>query len=73
MNDKHLKCLICGGDLCWDSSVNLRDVTDAYDDDCGVVEHLHCMKCGRSSEITDPSQEERNTSYREYWNDGRDT
>ena len=64
-----MKCLFCGGDLCWDSDFDLSEVRDADESDGGVVGVYHCLKCGREYEISDPVKEERETTYKEYWNE----
>ena len=62
------RCFFCGSELIWGSSCNLKDVcADAEDNDGGTVSFYTCPKCGRSYEIYDPIEEERETSYKEYW------
>lgn len=68
MEDGKLKCLLCDGELVWDSDANLEDVSsEAFENDGGVVSYYTCSKCGRSYEISDPVKIERETTYREYW------
>lgn len=62
-----MKCLIYGGDLCWDSDFDLSDVRDAPEDDGGIISVYHCKNCGRDYEISDPVKEERETTYKNYW------
>ena len=72
MTEGHLKCLICGGDLCWDSNTTTADLYDDYEgDNIAVVNHLHCTNCGRDYEIVDPIEEERETTYKDYWNENK--
>lgn len=64
----NLKCPLCGGDLCWDSDAQANDIFIEYvDDDEAILSYYHCMKCGRSYEIVDPTREEKETSYKDYW------
>ena len=68
MEDGKLKCLLCDGELIWDSDANLEDVcSEALEGDGGVVGYYTCSKCGRSYEISDPIKEERETVYKNYW------
>ena len=67
MEDGKLRCVLCGGELCWDSDFDLSSVRDVADDDGGIVRYYHCMRCGREYEISDLPKEERETTYREYW------
>lgn len=68
MTEERMKCIICGGDLCWDGDSNANEVLDRDEDDGGIVSYYHCMNCGRDYEISDPSKEERETTYKKYWN-----
>jgi DNA-directed RNA polymerase subunit RPC12/RpoP len=66
--EKHgYRCPICGGELCWESDFNAEEVL-GRDDDGGIVSYYHCMNCGREYEISDPVKEERETTYKKYWN-----
>lgn len=67
MAKEGMKCIICGGDLCWDNDFDASDVHDREEDDGGIVSYYHCMKCGREYEISDPVKEERDTTYKEFW------
>ena len=69
MAQEGMKCLICGGDLCWENDFDAPDVRDVEEDDGGIVSYYHCTKCGREYEISDPVKEERETTYKEYWNE----
>jgi DNA-directed RNA polymerase subunit RPC12/RpoP len=63
-----MECLFCGGRLIWDSDANIEDVHSmAEEGDGGVASYYTCSRCGRSYEICDPIKEERETAYREYW------
>lgn len=69
MNKEGFKCLFCGGDLCWDSDTNASDIYAEYsEDDSAVVSYLHCLKCGRSYEVCEPNEEERESIFKDYWN-----
>lgn len=63
-NGNHV-CIACGGRLCWDSDHNLPD----EDDDEGIVRTYRCTTCGRTYKISDPPREEKETQYKEYWQD----
>jgi DNA-directed RNA polymerase subunit RPC12/RpoP len=66
--EKHgYRCLICGGELCWENDFSAEEVLDR-EDDGGIVSYYHCMNCGREYEISDPVKEERETTYKKYWN-----
>ena len=60
------KCFYCGAELCWDSSCNLEDA-GGIEGDFGCIDYYHCINCGRSYEISDPPQEERDSTYQNYW------
>lgn len=71
MEQEGLKCLFCGGDLCWDSDAMAQDTYGDYTgDNVAEIHFLHCLNCGRDYEIADPNEEERCTSYKEYWKYG---
>lgn len=53
-------CFRCGGVLCWDSSAPRSD------DENAITDWYHCLKCGTSYEITEPSEEEKE-DYKEFW------
>ena len=59
-------CVFCGTELRWDSSINLASA-GGDDDDEGIVSHYTCPHCGRSYEISDPTKEERENKYKEYY------
>ena len=64
--------LICpkyGGQLCWNSDDMASEVYDGEyaEDNEAIVSNYTCMRCGRSIEITDPVQEEREGQYADYW------
>ena len=68
MGQEKVKCIFCGGDLCWDSDEKENDMFVEYgDDDEAILSYYHCMKCGRSYEIADPTKEEKETEYKDYW------
>lgn len=65
-----IKCFFCGSELIWGSDFNLEEVCDlAKEGDGGVVSYYTCPTCGRTYEVCDPPEEERKTSYKEYWNE----
>ena len=67
-DERNYHCLFCGGDLIWDSDENLDTVSGCEDDDEGIVTFYTCSNCGRFYEIADPQKEDRETTYKEYWN-----
>ena len=42
------------------------------EDDVAVVDYYNCERCGRSYEIFEPREEERDTDYAKYWNGNHD-
>jgi hypothetical protein len=38
------------------------------ENDDAIVGFYRCTKCGREFEVSDPSEEERNCDYADYWN-----
>ena len=60
------RCFYCGTKLCWNSDANLSDIGYS-DDDFVIVSFYHCPNCGRDYEIADPPQEERDSTYKDYW------
>lgn len=72
MEKEGLKCLFCGGDLCWESDSNANDTYAEFSEsDSAIVSYFHCTKCGRTYEICEPTEDERNSTYNEYWNNNR--
>ena len=68
--DEMPKCMFCGSVLIQDDSQMCADVNVDYEDDEEAMVHFsHCPKCGRSYEIFDPTKEEREKYYDEYWNE----
>jgi len=62
------RCIFCDGDLVWHSTVQASDfIADYEDDDIAAVNYYVCSKCGRSYEIVDPCESERDSDYSEYW------
>ena len=71
MEKEGLKCLFCGGDLCYESDGMANEVFAEYlDDDTAVISYYHCLNCGRSYEICEPNKEERQGDYKNYWENG---
>ena len=62
----NFKRFYCGADIVWDSDSNIVEEEEL--DDAGVVSYYHCTRCGRSYEISDPFISEKETIYRNYWN-----
>ena len=72
MENEGLKCLFCGGDLIWDSDTDAQErYADYEEDDAAVVSYYPCSKCGRDYEIAEPRREERETEYKEYWQNNK--
>lgn len=68
MKDKCFKCLFCGGVLSWESDANANELSCEYaEDDTAAVSYYTCQKCGRSYEIIEPTEDERNKYYKDYW------
>ena len=63
-----MKCPICGGELCWNNDFDASEVNGGDENDGGIISYYTCMNCGREYEISDPPKEERETTYKEYWN-----
>lgn len=70
--NEYLICIFCGGELSWSSTEMAADVYPGeYEDDgSATVNELQCRRCGRMYEVLDPTEEERETDFRDYW-DGR--
>ena len=69
-DDFYMKCPFCGGELAWNSDFNASELYggEYSDDDPAVCSYYTCRRCGRSYEICDPVQEERDGEYSDYWN-----
>lgn len=65
-----MECLFCSTELIWDSDFDAKEVDeDEYEgDDSAIVSFYTCPKCGRKYQISDPTKEERENEYKEYWN-----
>lgn len=61
-----MKCLICGGELCWSSDFTRNDVFGDGDEE-GIVSYYTCTVCGREYEVSDPTSEEKEGQYSDYW------
>ena len=62
-------CPKCGGELCWNSDEMASDVYGgeyAEDKEARTTSYT-CLKCGRSIEVTDPVEEDREGQYAQYW------
>ena len=69
MEKKDYKCFFCGGSLSFDGQDQASELfPQTFDgDEDAMVHNLHCLNCGREYEITDPTLEERNDRYKNYW------
>ena len=45
-----MKCIFCGGELCWNNDFT-RDEVFGDGDNSGIVGYYTCMTCGREYEI----------------------
>ena len=61
-----MKCIFCGGELCWNNDFTRDEVFGDGDNDA-IVGYYTCMTCGREYEVSDPCEEEKEGRYREYW------
>ena len=53
-------CPLCGGELCWDNTEMAEDIFDEYSgDEIAQVNFFTCLQCGRSLEVIDPTEEDR--------------
>ena len=69
-NEDKPRCHLCGNELILDDSQMCSDLNVDYEGDEEAMVHFsHCPKCGRSYEIFDPTKEEREKYYDEYWNE----
>jgi hypothetical protein len=66
---KELKtCPFCDGPICHDSDALAAEMYDGYEEgDDALVSFYRCTRCGREIEVTEPSEKERETDYKEYW------
>jgi len=44
-------CLLCGGEMCFDSDAMASEAYGADENDDSVVYFAHCLNCGASYEI----------------------
>ena len=69
---ENLKCPFCDGDLHWSSDANASDTYSEYEgDDEAVLSFYKCAKCGRDYEICEPTKEEREGEFKDYWVNGK--
>lgn len=62
------KCPFCGGQLSHDGEEAVGSWREGYEgDDEALIHYMRCRKCGRDFEVFDPTKEERETDYKEYW------
>lgn len=65
---KTKNCFFCGEEVRWNRDANANEILTGYDEeDTAVVSFFTCPRCGRSYRVADPSQEERENEYREYY------
>lgn len=64
-----MECLFCKTELIWDSDFDGHEVDeDSYEDgDGAIVSFYTCPCCGRKYQISDPTKEEMENEYKEYW------
>lgn len=68
--DEMPKCMFCGSVLIQDDSQMCDDISDDYQGDTtAMVHYSHCPRCGRSYEVVDPPKDERESDYKEYWDE----
>lgn len=63
-----MKCMYCDTELVCTGCVNCSEHGDYKDTDSAVISYFDCPKCGRSYEVWEPNEEDRNGRYNEYWN-----
>lgn len=68
-NKDHFICPFCGGPMCWSNTDMAADMLDEYEgDELATINYFVCSKCGRDFEIVDSPQQERDTTYSDFWN-----
>ena len=64
-----MKCLFCGEELIWSQDFNCSEISEEYEeDDTAVASYYLCPKCGRDYQIMEPTKEDKENEYKEYWN-----
>ena len=67
-----LNCIFCGGVLAWGNDENASDVCDDYPtDDFAIMSSYTCMNCGRTYEIFEPTEEDKRTTYKDFWSNDK--
>ena len=62
------RCIFCGGELSFDGEEPVGSWRSGYaNDDKAMLHYVRCKKCGRDYEVFDPTKEEREEDYKEYW------
>lgn len=62
------RCVFCGGLLSFEGSEMVGTWRTGYEnDEVAQVNYVRCRCCGRDYEIFDPTKEERETDYKDYW------
>ena len=68
-----MKCPICGGKLCSQGqNPALKERWNYCSDNRAVMHWFSCSKCGRDFDVLDPLEEDRNNTYKEYWDEHQD-
>ena len=63
-----MKCMYCGTPLIFTGNVGCNEHGDYKDSDPATISYFDCPKCGRSYEVWEPNEEDRNTKFNDYWN-----
>lgn len=72
MIPKEMKCPICGGKLHPQGVSRAINERCLYSDMQASVRFFSCDTCGRDIDCTDPREEDRNDTYKEYWDSHQD-
>lgn len=68
MDNREARCVFCGGQMSFDGTETVERLWPGYElDESAQVTFAHCIRCGRDYEIVDPTKEEREGTYKEYW------
>lgn len=60
-------CLFCGSELNYMGNADGNQFASYDDDDSALISHFICPTCGRSYEVCDPTKEDREGLYKDYW------
>ncbi len=62
------RCIFCGGKLSFDGQELVGTWRKGYGGDkTAMLHYIRCKECGRDYEVFDPTKEERENDYKEYW------